>query len=288
MNKLIFGIILILIILLFNNNTSSFGNKEYECFLVKKENGKLVFTDNSGFQNRNPSTFWCIQQADLKYSFKDFREIKIYTGDKTENDMYSYTKINSYSKLVPDFLFHCWKESGIEDYSQLISDINKAGLQPFKTNKVGWIGAVSTSSNRKKMLEIGDSNKEILSIEDFKWDGNKKPMSIPDLVKEYSILIDIEGNGWSARLKALLFSHRPVILVERPYTEFFMEHLKEWEHYIPVKRDLSDLVLRTQWILSHYSESLKIAENAYQFAKKHLTRDACYAKWNEIIRENYS
>jgi hypothetical protein len=56
-----------------------------------------------------------------------------------------------------------------------------------------------------------------------------------DLVKKYSILIDIEGCGYSARFKHLLWSHRPVLFVDRPYTEYFFKYLKEWEHYIPVK-----------------------------------------------------
>jgi hypothetical protein len=95
--------------------------------------------------------------------------------------------------------------------------------------------------------------------------------------------MDIEGNGYSGRLKHLLWSHRPLLIVDRPYKEFFFEFLKEWEHYIPVKRDLSDLVEKTQWCFNHYDKALQIAENAYHFSKKYLTRDACYDKWNNII-----
>ena len=52
---------------------------------------------------------------------------------------------------------------------------------------------------------------------------------------------------------------------------------------LPVKRDLSDLVSKTKWILSNYDKSLEIAQNAYDFSKKYLTRDYCYLKWNEIL-----
>ena len=97
------------------------------------------------------------------------------------------------------------------------------------------------------------------------------------------MLIDIEGFGYSGRLKYLLWSHRPVLLVDRPHKEFFFEFLKEWEHYIPVKRDLSDLLEKTKWCLDHCEESQAIAENAFQFSKIHLTRDACFDKWNEIV-----
>lgn len=68
-------------------------------------------------------------------------------------------------------------------------------------------------------------------------------------MKDYSILLDIEGGGYSARLKYLLLSNKPLLIVNRPYKEFFFKNLQEYVHYIPVKRDLSDLIDKTKWIL---------------------------------------
>jgi hypothetical protein len=113
-------------------------------------------------------------------------------------------------------------------------------------------------------------------------------ISTPELVKKYSILIDIEGGGYSGRLKHLLWSHRPLLLVDRPHKEYFFKYLKEWEHYIPVKRDLEDIVEKTKWCLDNYEAALKIAENAYQFCQTYLTRDACFKEWDKIITEHIS
>ena len=142
------------------------------------------------------------------------------------------------------------------------------------------------------MLEIGNQYKELFDImdcgnwwvnKDLKRLDNLHYISTPDLVKTYSILIDIEGNGYSGRLKHLLWSHRPLLIVDRPHKEFFFEYLKEWEHFIPVKEDLSDVLEKTKWCLEHYEEASHIAENAYQFSMKYLTREACYEQWNKII-----
>lgn len=260
-------------------------------FIISKLNGNLIFKDLGGYETRNPSTFWCIQKADEKYNWNDFNEIKIHTGDyENNNNDYTYSKQNSYNNLVPDFNFHSWPQVGINDYENFIKEIDNAGLNSYNINKVGWIGCINTSNMRKKLLEIGNNNKELFDIFDMSWiySGNTmlnatKYISIPELVKKYSILIDIEGNGYSGRLKHLLWSHRPLLLVDRPHKEFFFEYLKEWEHYIPVKRDLSDLIEKTKWCIDNYSKALKIAENAYQFSKLYLTRDACYKKWNDII-----
>lgn len=273
------------------------------CFYVTKINGKLIFEDYYAEGGRNPSTIWCIIEADKVYNWPDFNPLAIVTGDYELNDNdHTYSKQNSYNNLVPDFNFHAWPRVGISDYNELIKDIDACGKQPYEQNKVGWIGSIS-HPNREILLDIGNDNKELF---DFKrwghWHYVKKDMTpdlnskyetspyilTQDLVKKYSMLIDIEGEGYSGRVKHLLWSHRPLLLQDRPHKEYFYEYLKEWEHYIPVKRDLSDLVEKTQWCLNNNSEALKIAENAHQFAKTYLTREACYAQWNKIITKHIS
>lgn len=254
----------------------------------------MNFEDLGGHETRNASTFWCIQKADEKYNWNDFQKIVIYTGDaENKEDDYSYSKQDHYTNLVPDFNFHAWPQVGIHDYETVVKEIDTAGLTPYQINKVGWIGNKNTNHMRSKLIQIGNENKEWFDIFDMHWIPSgttqlqsNRYISTPDLVQTYSILIDIEGNGYSGRLKHLLWSHRPLLLVDRPHKEFFFEFLKEWEHYIPVKRDLSDLVEKTKWCFENYDQALKIAENAFQFSKSHLTRDACSDQWNKIISKN--
>lgn len=266
-------------------------------FLVSKKYGKLNFKDLGGYETRNPSTFWCIQKADEIYNWNDFNELIIYTDDteNNNNNNFTYSKQNSYYKLVPDFNFHSWPQVGINDYEIFVKEIDNAGLNNYQINKVGWIGNPDTNFRRIQLLQIGDNNKDLFDFFGMNWlpsHGNimlnsTKYISTPELVKRYSILLDIEGNGYSGRLKHLLWSHRPLLIVDRPHKEFFFEFLKEWEHYIPVKRDLSDLIEKTKWCLDNYDKALQIAENAYNFSKIHLTRNACYDKWNNIVISNY-
>jgi hypothetical protein len=260
-------------------------------FTIKKENKQLIFNDLGGYETRNPLTFWCIQEADKIYNWNDFREVTIYTTDYENNEnQFTYSKQNHFNNLVPDFNFHSWPQVRINDYNSFIQEISNAGLSNYEINKVGWIGNINTNHMRKHLLEIGKNNSDLFDIFDMNWlySGNTlldstKYISTPELVKKYSILIDIEGVGYSGRLKHLLWSHRPVLLVDRPHKEYFFEFLQEWVHYIPIKRDLSDLVEKTKWCLDNYDKALKIAENAYEFSKIYLTRDACYKQWDKII-----
>lgn len=264
-------------------------------FTVKKENGHLIFKDYGGFQHRNPSTIWCVTEADKIYNWPDFRELVVHTDDfEHDSNVLTYSKTNAdYDTMIPDFTFHSWPETGVDDYDQVISEIQMAGSKEPTIDKVGWIGNLETHPIRKRLFEIGKQNSEIMDIQEMTWlqetngarQMSTKYVSIPDLVANYSLLIDIEGRGWSARLKPLLWSNRPVILVDRPHHEYFYEHLKAWEHYIPVKRDLSDLVEKINWCKTNRDEAAKISQNALTFSKTHLTRHACFSKWNDIIQK---
>jgi len=261
-------------------------------FTVKKVNGELIFTDNGGYESRNPSTMWCIRQADAVYKWPDFTEIKLVTDDYENADTdYTYSKQNSFNRLIPDFTFHAWPETGLTDYNTFVDAISAAGLQPAIKNCVGWIGNPNTNVRRNLLLQIGGAHPDMFELTGMRWRGGPQGqqmnatryISTPDLVQTYAVLLDIEGVGFSARLKHLLWSHRPVLLVDRPHKEFFFQYLKEWIHYIPVKRDLSDLVEITRWTFDNYEKACVIANNAYEFCQKYLTRDACYKQWDSVI-----
>lgn len=259
---------------------------------VRKQNGVLLCHDPGSGQSRNPSTIWCIKEADKRYNWKDFPEFSVYTNDCDGSPQhYSYSKV-TYDRLVPDFNFHAWPESGVHDYAECVAQIDRNGKHPPEVHKVGWIGSLDTSHVRRALHQISQDHTSIMDIISCGswWNvpGSiqmqcTKYISTPDLTKTYAALIDMEGAGYSGRLKHLLWSHRPLLLVERPYKEYFMEYLQEWVHYIPVQRDLSDVVEKTQWCLQNYEDACKIAENAYIFASEFLTREACYKKWNDII-----
>jgi len=59
-------------------------------------------------------------------------------------------------------------------------------------------------------------------------------------------------------------------------------------HYIPIKRDLTNLIKKTKWCLDNYEERLKISDNAYQFSKLHLTHDACCLLYIYFIQQLFN
>jgi len=56
----------------------------------------------------------------------------------------------------------------------------------------------------------------------------------------YKYLLDVDGNGWSARYKRLLVS-RALIFKSTVFPEWYQERIQPWKHYVPVQLDWSDL-----------------------------------------------
>jgi hypothetical protein len=266
-------------------------------FFVRKINGVLQFLNVQQYEQRNTSTFNLIKQSDDKFNFKDFDWILIYTDDRPlEIKTYENCKVFSYStttkkydKAIPDFIFDKWVEVGIDDFEKVRSEIQQSsGISP-KYNKIGWIGSGEHISPRKALVDISKENQEKVDAKFLMWNRSNPNkltsndyLTLPELVEKYKYLIDVEGCGYSGRLK-LLMSGRIVFIVERPFEEFFYRGLIPWHNYIPVKRDLSDLIENFNKIESDIGLQNEILRNGKLFAEKYLTRDSSLLQIKKII-----
>jgi hypothetical protein len=164
----------------------------------------------------------------------------------------------------------------------------EAGSYEPLVDKVGWHGNIHSPMRdayehrtRPLLKELGEQNKDVCDI--IHVNGGEVHMSLPDLVKTYKYLVDIGGNGYSGRLPYLLFSNRPLLLVDRDYVQYFYEDLEPYVHYVPVKRDLSDFIEKVQWMREHEETCKDIARNAQQYALENFT----YEKILEKIKNIY-
>jgi hypothetical protein len=187
---------------------------------------------------------------------------------------YNKNKPELYKFCGPDWTFHSWPSANINSFEETRDEIIEASkIEPI-INKVGWLGAI----NSKPREILKSLNSEYLDIQDIRpiegMIDNKisNYKSLPELT-QFKILIDLEGVGYSGRFKYLLFTKRPILFVDRTYTEYFYNDLIPFIHYIPVKNDLSDLIEKIEWINNNYDKSQQIATNAYKFAITNFTQD---------------
>jgi hypothetical protein len=94
------------------------------------------------------------------------------------------------------------------------------------------------------------------------------------LTKKYAIDIDGATNTWSNLIVRML--HGCCVLKvgsQFGYRQWYYDQLKPWEHFVPLKTDLSDLKEKIEWVRSHDQEASQIALHGQQFAQS-LTFDS--------------
>lgn len=84
---------------------------------------------------------------------------------------------------------------------------------------------------------------------------------------KYQMLIhgnasSFSNSGWR------FFSDSVVFISDSLWTQWYYNELKPYVHYVPVKRDLEDLVEKILWAKNHDSESRKIAGYFHNFVKR--------------------
>lgn len=93
---------------------------------------------------------------------------------------------------------------------------------------------------------------------------------------KYKFTINVEGNSAAYRYGSLFRFGFCVLNVESKYKMWFEEYLVPYEHYIPVKHDLSDLIEKIEWCLKNDDTCKKISENGVKFFNKYFNRDFIY------------
>ncbi|MBJ7449471.1 MAG: hypothetical protein JHC93_03820 [Parachlamydiales bacterium] len=88
---------------------------------------------------------------------------------------------------------------------------------------------------------------------------------------KYKYLIDVDGNTstyercyWELLSNCVTFKH------ESPYIQWYYGAIKPYVHYIPVERDMGDLIQKLNWAKEHDEDCKRIAENATQFVQNQL------------------
>jgi hypothetical protein len=221
-----------------------------------------------------------------KYNNEKIKHIEFNYDDKgNENEnrkQYSmcYNKNKPILKKYcgPDFSSHHWPSANISSFEETKKLIIIASKTDPTINKVGWFGNIHSPGTdviehhtRPLLKKIGDENPDLFDIFHINpingiIDDKVTNYKSFETLTKYKYLIDIGGNGYSGRLKYLLFSQRPVLIVDRVYIEYFYEDLIPFVHFIPVKEDLSDLIVQVNWMKNNPEKSLDIANNAFEFA----------------------
>lgn len=283
---------------LFTATHPAFG----EALITWKSAGVLGALDFGGYETRNPSVLQMIARADEGGVLPDFPPTYVHTGDQAVNPGDPSWSTLAFSTApgfldvpVPDFLFDGWPQVGLGDFEDCVREAREAGASPAAAGVIGWIGNCATHHSRSAFRAMAAGHPDLFDVRDVTWvpqpgevglgtaAGNA--MSLAEQIRAWGVLIDVEGRGWSARLKLLLHSGRPVMIQDRLWKEWFWPQLEPMVHFIPVAADLSDVVEQARWTVEHPEEAAAIGAAGQAFAAEHLTRAAAVERWRTVLSD---
>jgi hypothetical protein len=90
---------------------------------------------------------------------------------------------------------------------------------------------------------------------------------------EYKYLIHIDGHVSAFRLSVELSMGCCLLMVDSKYSLWFKHLLVPYEHYIPIKEDLSDLFEKIKWCRDNDIKCETIAKNSLLFYNTYLKKD---------------
>lgn len=111
-----------------------------------------------------------------------------------------------------------WPQVGIADGKRLMDELLNDNSE-IEDERIFWIGA-NMHPSRARLSEIAMENPELFDVEVMEWDrgaaggqrSKTRYVSLPEH-RRYKYLIDCPGLGYSARIKWLLATGRPVFIV---------------------------------------------------------------------------
>ena len=252
--------------------------------IIEQNNGALTFKHlNHTMDAHSYIIEKLIRRAATKFNIASDFKFAVFVNElsapaRTQNSLYWMgTFAKNYAATFPCYSYEVWPGGGNIDYEELCSSF--VDSTPL-SSKVGWIGAEYRcradiiNTLKTKYADISDIN--TYSITGYvKWQQQ---------LDQWKYMLDIPGTtDWSCRLKILLRSPRIVFMIDRKFEEWFFEYLKPWVHYVPVKRDLSDLEENYRKIESDVELQATIKANQKIFADTYLTRDAALDRIKQIM-----
>ena len=181
----------------------------------------------------------------------------------------------------------------IENVAEIDSKSYGQGPWATKEPKVFWRGR-DANAERIKLAEMAKTRPDLLDVglthyfffrngEEQRF-GRAKYVNFVEFWK-YKYMLNIDGTVAAYRLMTVLAGNSVVLKQDSPYVEWFYHHLKPYEHYIPVKRDLSDLVEQVEWAREHDEEVQKIARNARVMMRELKSPERIYCQFFQFFEE---
>jgi hypothetical protein len=121
-----------------------------------------------------------------------------------------------------------------------------------------------------------------------KFNYERQFTTISEQIK-YKYILDIDGwsNTWDATVWKL-YSGSVLLKVKSLWKQWYYDELKEWEHYVPINNDLSDINEKIEWCINNDDKCKQIVKNGNDFVVNKLNNAYVKNKTIEIFKEYFN
>lgn len=105
----------------------------------------------------------------------------------------------------------------------------------------------------------------------------------PTEQSNFKYIINIDGHVSAFRTSYELSMGSVLLIVESPYTMWFKSLLQPYVHYVPVKRDLTDLLIQVKWCKDNDDICRGIAQNALELYNTYLMKDGIFDYLQKLL-----
>ena len=95
----------------------------------------------------------------------------------------------------------------------------------------------------------------------------------PEEQATYKYIVHIDGHVSAFRLSLELRMGSLILIVDSIYNMWYKNLLKPYVHYVPVKKDLSDIIEKVKWCKANDKKCEEIAKNAKKFYEEYLSKE---------------
>ncbi|XP_075233192.1 protein O-glucosyltransferase 2-like isoform X3 [Lycorma delicatula] len=177
------------------------------------------------------------------------------------------------------------------DMLSVQGNLEKSWLE--KEEKAFWRGRDS-SRERLTLIEIARQNPNLFnaSLTNFfffrdmenTYGPKEKHISFFKFF-DYKYQLNLDGTVAAYRFPYLLVGNSLVFKQDSIYYEHFYSDLKQFHHFIPFKKDLSNLLELIKWAMQHDNEAKVISENGQNFAEANLLPQHIFCYYAVLLYE---
>lgn len=171
-------------------------------------------------------------------------------------------------------------DSNTLDKTEILRELNKF---PRFNLCYKYINSDLIDCGLLKPFKILDNHK--IFFDTFMKNLIRERMSKNDINK-YKYQIVLEGNDWATCLKDALSTNCVALIPPMTFDSIYTIGLKEWVHYVPLKKDFSDIEDKIMYLKNNDEISLKISNNATEHIKK-FSNQNIQTKINQEIFKRY-